>query len=165
MKALTLWQPWASLIAVGAKRYETRGWRTSYRGPLLICAAKRAVRNGDGWPSVETVTALGQTPEFLPRGVALCLADLTRCVPVEDILCEVLNGQFSYDEFDFGNFSPGRFAWRLDNVRPLPFAITITGRQGLFDVPPDVKRAVLQQLEDADVRAAHRALARGEVGT
>jgi hypothetical protein len=40
MKALSLWQPWASAIAVGAKRIETRHWQTSYRGPLLIHAAK-----------------------------------------------------------------------------------------------------------------------------
>src|ERR1700689_5364039 len=40
MKALTLTQPWASLVAVGAKRIETRSWRTPYRGPLAIHAAK-----------------------------------------------------------------------------------------------------------------------------
>lgn len=39
MKALTLWQPWASLIAVGAKTIETRSWSTTYRGPLAIHAA------------------------------------------------------------------------------------------------------------------------------
>lgn len=31
MKAISLWQPWASLMAVGAKRYETRSWGTLYR--------------------------------------------------------------------------------------------------------------------------------------
>lgn len=41
MKAISLWQPWASLIALGIKRIETRGWPTAYRGPLLIHAAKR----------------------------------------------------------------------------------------------------------------------------
>lgn len=41
MKALSLWQPWASAIALGAKRVETRSWETLYRGPLLIHAAKR----------------------------------------------------------------------------------------------------------------------------
>lgn len=40
MKALSLWQPWATLIAIGAKQYETRGWSTPYRGPLIIHAAK-----------------------------------------------------------------------------------------------------------------------------
>lgn len=40
MRALTLHQPWASLVAVGVKTIETRGWSTTYRGPLLIHAAK-----------------------------------------------------------------------------------------------------------------------------
>jgi hypothetical protein len=40
MKALTLHQPWASLVAVGAKTIETRSWSTRYRGPLAIHAAK-----------------------------------------------------------------------------------------------------------------------------
>lgn len=40
MKALTLHQPWASLIAVGVKTIETRSWATKYRGPLAIHAGK-----------------------------------------------------------------------------------------------------------------------------
>lgn len=39
MKALTLTQFWASAVALGLKRIETRSWRTSYRGPLAIHAA------------------------------------------------------------------------------------------------------------------------------
>ena len=39
MKVLTLTQPWATLVAIGAKRIETRSWATKYRGPLLIHAA------------------------------------------------------------------------------------------------------------------------------
>ena len=40
IKAISLWQPWANLIAVGAKKYETRSWKTNYRGALLICASR-----------------------------------------------------------------------------------------------------------------------------
>ena len=40
MKALTIRQPWASLIAAGMKTIETRGWSTRYWGPLLIHAGK-----------------------------------------------------------------------------------------------------------------------------
>jgi len=39
-KVLTLTQPWATLVAIGAKKCETRSWSTSYRGDLLIHAAK-----------------------------------------------------------------------------------------------------------------------------
>lgn len=41
MKAIVLRQPYASLVALGLKRYETRTWATRYRGPLAICAAAR----------------------------------------------------------------------------------------------------------------------------
>jgi hypothetical protein len=43
MKAITIWQPWASLLACGAKQYETRSWKTDYRGPIAIHAAKKDV--------------------------------------------------------------------------------------------------------------------------
>lgn len=43
MKAITIWQPWASLLAMGIKQYETRSWATSYRGPIAIHAAKKNV--------------------------------------------------------------------------------------------------------------------------
>lgn len=39
MKALSVKQPWAGLIATGVKTIETRTWKTNYRGPLLICAS------------------------------------------------------------------------------------------------------------------------------
>jgi hypothetical protein len=38
MKGLTLTQPWATLVAIGAKRIETRSWPTRYRGLLAIHA-------------------------------------------------------------------------------------------------------------------------------
>jgi hypothetical protein len=41
MKALTLWQPWATAIALGLKHYETRTWFVGYRGDLAIHAAKK----------------------------------------------------------------------------------------------------------------------------
>ena len=41
VKAITIWQPWASLVAVGAKTMETRSWPTKYRGPIAIHAAQR----------------------------------------------------------------------------------------------------------------------------
>jgi hypothetical protein len=45
MKAITIWQPWASLLACGAKKYETRSWKTDYRGPIAIHVAKKDARS------------------------------------------------------------------------------------------------------------------------
>ncbi|CCQ65412.1 hypothetical protein CWATWH0402_4143 [Crocosphaera watsonii WH 0402] len=41
IKAISLHQPYASLIAMGLKKFETRSWSTNYRGKLVICAAKK----------------------------------------------------------------------------------------------------------------------------
>lgn len=41
MKAISLKQPWANLVAEGKKTIETRKWKTSYRGELIICSSKK----------------------------------------------------------------------------------------------------------------------------
>lgn len=58
MKAITVWQPWASLLACGAKRYETRGWATRYRGPIAIHAAvKKLPKQADmPWETFDAIT-------------------------------------------------------------------------------------------------------------
>jgi hypothetical protein len=131
MKALSLWQPWASLIATGAKRYETRSWSTRYRGPLLICAAKTMNPEvKDALMNVEIQKALaGAGVKIIPFGVAVCIVDLTDCVPAGNLS----NEQIGTDR-PFGDFSLGQWAWKLENVRKvLPFAVK--GEQGVFDVP------------------------------
>ena len=145
IKAISLWQPWASLIAIGAKKYETRSWATSYRGPLLICAAK------GGLPIIE-VRAFLMRPEFysalsqiipkrggievypyLPFGQAVAIVDLTDCIRTE--LFKRGHPVFLRENI-FGDFSSGRYAWKLENVRAVePFPVR--GRQGLFDVEVD----------------------------
>ena len=49
MKAVTLYQPYASLVAIGAKKFETRSWKTSYRGPLAIHAGVSEKYLDLGW--------------------------------------------------------------------------------------------------------------------
>jgi hypothetical protein len=42
------------------------------------------------------------------------------------------------DQYPWGDWTPGRYAWRLENIRPLPEPVPVTGRQGLFALPADV---------------------------
>ncbi len=95
MKALTLWQPWASLIALGVKTIETRSWSTDYRGPLAIHAAKRRAKFEDmkhlvggqldawgAWFEAGLVSD-GET-DNMPYGavIATCeLVDVVRIIP------------------------------------------------------------------------------------
>src|SRR5262245_33853273 len=68
MRALSLWQPWASAIALGAKRVETRDWSTRYRGPLAIHAAKRVVRDELVYCATGTEWAAALWPLGFRRG-------------------------------------------------------------------------------------------------
>ncbi len=108
MKALTLWQPWASAVAVGAKRIETRSWSTEYRGPLAIHAAQtlrgihelQANSRGVGGVIMPPSWRAALTPAFpwisddrppwiedlneLPRGCMVAIAELVDVVPLDD---------------------------------------------------------------------------------
>ena len=132
IKALSLWQPWATLVARGAKARETRHWQTSYRGPLAIHAAKTL--DMAGAPERLCQALLGpRWWEACLRGAVVAIGELRGCVRTE-----TLEGRLNHAEYAAGNYAPGRFAWTLANVRPLVEPIPTIGRQGLFDwAPPD----------------------------
>lgn len=142
MKALSLWQPYATLMAIGAKPIETRGWSTKYRGPLGIHAAKRFAQDERHLcmeePFVSALTAAGFTNlRDLPLGAILAVVELVDVVPTGRTLFEV-NTPWSPADLAFGNFTPGRFAWKTENPRRFKEPILWRGRQQLFDVPDDV---------------------------
>jgi activating signal cointegrator 1 len=66
VRALSLWQPWASLVACGRKTIETRSWRTGYRGPLAIHASQRPPRKGE-CPGEVFVNGIGELSYWLPE--------------------------------------------------------------------------------------------------
>jgi hypothetical protein len=85
MKALSVRQPWADLVARGAKAVETRSWRTSYRGALAIQASttssmyERARAMGSQFIRARG----GDSFRRLPRGAVICTCRLVDCVPVD----------------------------------------------------------------------------------
>ncbi len=142
MKALSLWQPWATAIAAGVKQIETRGWATNYRGPLAIHAAKRNSAELREWwhehllndsvISDHAAFARLQIWGFndLPMGAVVATCRLVDCVPSERLLAD---GRADSREQKWGNFGPERFGWVLADVAPLVTPIPLVGRQGLFE--------------------------------
>lgn len=136
MKAITLWQPWATLIVLGLKQYETRSWSTSYRGDLVIHAASRVPR-----PEEISTWIAGTLGRFnylplsrLPLGVGLCVVRLVDVVPTKTVLeLAKTDKRIAVDEIEFGDYSSGRFAWKLADVRPFPEPIKARGYQLLWD--------------------------------
>lgn len=147
MKVLSLWQPWATLIALGKKRVETRSWSTPYRGEVAIHAAKHWNRKLDGMCCTSPfIDVLGYqyhdgplyrydgVLRLLPFGSIVATAQIVDVVPTS-----VMRPTISVLEASFGDYSQGRYAWLLDNVRPLSDPFPLAGRQGLFnaDIPPE----------------------------
>lgn len=126
MKALSLHQPWASLVAVGAKRVETRSWRTHHRGRVAIHAAR--------FPGLlhlarEEPFAAALRGIELPLGVVLATARLVDCVPT---VCG-LSRSLTAVEHAFGDYSEGRWAWLLEDVEPLATPVPARGYPGLWE--------------------------------
>jgi hypothetical protein len=133
IKALTLWQPWATLIALGRKRLETRGWVTAYRGSLAIHAARRPPDPGllAAEPFAGALRdALARGP--LPRGAVVAVARLVDVLPITPALVAGL----TQEERAFGIYGPCRWAWRLEEVRLLDPPIPARGAQGLWSWRP-----------------------------
>lgn len=137
MKAISLWQPWASAIALGYKRHETRSWPTRHRGPIAIHAAKRWTRDERDWCR-HFAAQLGDMRLLdPPRGAIVAVARLVAATKMEDVVASL-----SRQEVALGNYAPGRHAWRLEDIRNLTTPIPFTGRQGIFEIPDEL-------LEDA----------------
>ncbi len=169
MKALMICQPYATLIALDAKRIETRPWRTSYRGPLAIHAAaglgpiggKRGLQAlCETEPFNHALCDVGSNgmidwwgkniPDVLPRGAIVAVCSLIACKPTGDAN---LHGGWAIgldewvltdQERAFGDYSPGRWAWLLADVRALETPIPCRGALGLWNVPTDVETQLLE---------------------
>jgi activating signal cointegrator 1 len=142
MKALTLHQPYASLIAIGAKQIETRSWATSYRGPLAIHAARtlhraRALCQVEPYRAVLAAAGYSE-PETLPVGAVVATCRLVACLPMGDARTFPLTGVPlpGSPEHAFGEYKPGRYMWLLADVEPLAVPVSARGWQGLWEWRP-----------------------------
>lgn len=142
LKALSLWQPWATGISLGLKKVETRGWETKHRGLLAIHAAKLWNKETkEAALRLFTADGLKDFPQ-LPKGAIVCVAELVDCVLMTD---EFIAEQ-TEQELRWGDWRPGRYAWILKNAFPLDPPRSQRGRQGMFNVELE-----LNDLESARV--------------
>ena len=155
IRGLTLWQPWASLIAIGAKQWETRSWSTKYRGLVAIHASANP-------------TGLMRNSEELFRHALSGVAALPlRAIVAIGVLTDVQRtdefrigngyirlGDVAYrpEEAEFGDFTVGRFAWRIDNVTPLPKPIPCKGTLGLWRLTPELREQVISSISSSGPR-------------
>jgi hypothetical protein len=157
VKALSLLQPWASLIDYGAKKIETRSWATRYRGLVAIHASKgfpaecrelcdeepfrtELIRGG---APIERRLRGGHyvIPEQMPRGVVLCVCRIVDCARTEYL---ERRGLFEQEEA-FGDYGPERFGWTLEMVMRLEQPVPAKGSLGLWEWQPPAEVAARLQ--------------------
>ena len=134
MIALSIRQPWASLILKAGKDIENRGWPTRVRGRVLIHAAKGMTRDEhddaiafavaaikadprNAGKKPTTLRELGFAFEDLPRGGIIGSVEVVDCVSASD-----------------SPWFVGEFGFVLRKPRPLPF-VPWRGQLGFFGVP------------------------------
>jgi len=123
--AITISQPFASLIAEGTKWVENRTWYTAYRGPLAIHAGR-----GTQYLSPLRLAAY-------PTGKVLAIADLVACESLEQLRQRSFLGRIEgsqlltvRDVLDHEH-TEGPWCWILQNVRQIE-PVAWAGRQGLW---------------------------------
>ncbi len=164
MKVLSMWQPWATLVALGAKKIETRSWRTDYRGPIAIHAAKKwdasladicrrsphkeALAAYLAWFDSKNDIRGGyrRLPDYgLPFGMIVAVADLSDCLETLSLFRPGFDRAPNCIEMAFGDYSADRYAWMLKNIRRLREPLPWAGSRGLRDLP----HAIVTYLDSA----------------
>ncbi len=166
MKALTLWQPWASLVALGEKKIETRSWSTTYRGVLAIHAAKaftgehmELCSKQPFLTALKPALAQYRIPFHFPRGSIVAVCELSDCLAILSEERYLVPPEYTdhrhrvllppHDpEFSFGDYTPGRFAWILSNIRALERPIPCRGYQQLWSVPAHIASSIAAQIKE-----------------
>lgn len=151
MKALTIWQPWATLIAIGAKPYEFRGWMA----PSWVCGKRIAIHAGARQvkrSEVEDLLARLALPDIvwttgLKADLAMPLLERVlrepRCLPLSSVLCTAIIGQprVGWDvagEFggvvnDSDRAGHSNYAWPLTAIEVLTPPVDAKGAQGFWN--------------------------------
>lgn len=131
MKAITIRQPWATLIAEGYKEYEFRTWKTKYRGDILIHAGK-----GIDQKAMKLFQHLNL--EY-PVGQIIAKAMITDCVKVDDALKEILAKKDPIVYQSVINTTPddwSGYGFQLKNVTKIK-PIEVNGKLNLWEYDYD----------------------------
>lgn len=131
MRALTIRQPWASLIAAGVKTIETRSWSTKYRGPIAIHAGKHPVETntvGYWWEGNYPLGAVVATCTLADVVPIVDDSDMSALAPYVRVMRDTRLALRRTDapswpeditnQLPFGDFTPGRYAWLLTDITP-----------------------------------------------
>lgn len=130
-KAITLYQPWAHAAVAGWKKWETRSFKTKYRGEILIHSSINPnyfhLLNSDPFNKYFSE----ETPLFL--GHIIGKVTITDCITTEAWYDLTIREKWPMakilDERGFGNYDNGRYAWKME--KPILFENPIPAKGSL----------------------------------
>jgi hypothetical protein len=137
MKCLSLMQPYATLVVSGAKRYETRDWKSDHQGLLAIHASAkfpdeaRALCRQEPFRSA-LLRAGYRYPADLPMGAIIGVVLLRGFRRITDMLSQLREQP---DELAFCKLDKVRWAWEMAEPRALLLPHECRGRLGVFEAP------------------------------
>ena len=123
MKALTLKQPWATLVSEGIKEYEFRSWKTNYRGKVLIHA-------GAGIDKKEMERFKDLNLKY-PSKRIIAEVEIEDCLELDDKLNQKI---ISENNIAYGSKIRTGYAWKLKNVKKIKSNREINGKLGLWNI-------------------------------
>ena len=125
MKVITIREPFATLIKDKLKIYETRSWKTNYRGEIYIHAAK--IRSKASNANIaSTYLKSKENPEHI-----ICKCLLKDCIYMDNnFINEVKKNK---EEYNSGRYEVGRYAWQLEVIEVLEEPIYAKGQLGIWN--------------------------------
>jgi len=139
MKALSVKQPFAGLIARGIKTLEIRSQKTNYRGELLICSASKPVHElTNYYHYLGDISSILYSPEsmndrFYQNGLSICKVNLIDCIPFDGTSEQNLAACLEKEAINNYFPKPNYYAWVLEGAKPIePFRVK--GQLGIFNI-------------------------------
>ncbi|RFU61780.1 ASCH domain-containing protein [Peribacillus glennii] len=138
MKVLSMIQPWASLFVLREATYETRSWRTSYRGPLAIHTSKKLDNAVCSNAAIQALLGRhGYNTQDLPTGKIIAVCRLEKCLRVTEnnaTWAILEDGAIvSGNDYYLGDFPVGGYAWEVKDMKMLDKFIPAKGKLGLWE--------------------------------
>lgn len=139
-KALSMHQPWASLLVAGIKKHEGRTWYTNHRGPLWIASTVKIPDPKD----VENVEAMYRSfygkkikfPDTYQRGVILGRVVVTDCLPQEEYRVKYPNGE-----------SDSPYVFICDNPLEMKINLPIRGQHKIYNLDAHIHAGAKKMLD------------------
>jgi len=123
-KILTIKEPYVTPFYLDMKHYETRSWKTNYRGEIYLHTSKTLAKN----PTFPLV--------LFPTGHIVLRGNLTDCIEMtEEFIEEIKKDSLEYAT---GFYDVGRYAWKIEDIEPV-YPIKVNGHLGIWNYDGEIK--------------------------